>query len=100
MSYKSSERSWYNIIVLNAHAPTEEKSDDSKDSNYELVFDHCSKHHMKIMLGDFNAQLGRKDVVKPTIGNESLHEGSNDNGFRIVNLANQKRLFKNTMFPH
>ena len=23
---------WYNIIVLNVHAPSEEKSDDSKDS--------------------------------------------------------------------
>jgi len=27
--------SWCNIIVLNVHAPTEEKSDDSKDSFYE-----------------------------------------------------------------
>jgi len=26
---------WYNIIVLNVHAPSEEKSDDSKDSFYE-----------------------------------------------------------------
>jgi len=55
---------------------------------------------MKILLGDFNAQLGRKDNVKPTIGNESLHQGSNDNSVRIVNLANQKRLVKSTSFPH
>jgi hypothetical protein len=26
---------WCNIIVLNAHAPTEQKRDDSKDSFYE-----------------------------------------------------------------
>ena len=26
---------WYNIIVLNVHAPSEEKIDDSKDSYYE-----------------------------------------------------------------
>ena len=26
---------WCNIIVLNVHAPSEEKSDDSKDSLYE-----------------------------------------------------------------
>jgi hypothetical protein len=26
---------WWKIIVLNAHAPTEEKGDDSKDSFYE-----------------------------------------------------------------
>jgi hypothetical protein len=34
---------WCNIIVLNVHAPSEGKSDDSKDSFYEeseQVFDH------------------------------------------------------------
>jgi hypothetical protein len=45
---------------------------------------------MKILLGDFNVQLGRKDIVIPTIGNESLNQGNNDNGVRIVNLANKK----------
>jgi hypothetical protein len=35
---------------------------------------------MKILLGDFNAKVGREDIFKPTIGNESLHEISNDNG--------------------
>jgi hypothetical protein len=39
---------------------------------------------MKIMLGDFNAKVGREDIFKPTIGNESLHEISNDNGIRVV----------------
>jgi hypothetical protein len=34
------------------------------------------------MLGDFNAELGREDIFKQTIGNESLHEDSNDNGVR------------------
>jgi hypothetical protein len=35
------------------------------------------------------------------IGNESLHQDSNDNGVRIVNFATSKNLVvKNTMFPH
>jgi hypothetical protein len=45
---------------------------------------------MKILLGDFNAKLGREDNFKPTIGNESLHEDSNDNSVRVVNLPHQK----------
>ena len=86
------------------HAPSEDKSDDSKDSFYEeleQVFDHFPRYHMKILLGDFNAKVGRDNIFKPTIGNESLHQDSNDNGVRIVNLGTSKNLVvKSTMFPH
>jgi exonuclease III len=104
MSYIVLRGRWCNIIVLNAHAPTEEKTDDSEDSFYEeleQVFDHFPKYHMKILLGDFNAKLGRQDIFKPTIGKESLHEDSNDNGVRVVNFATSKNLVvKSIMFPH
>ena len=75
---------WCNI-VLNVRASSEEKSDDKKDSSseeLEQVFDHFPKYHTKILLGDFNAKVLRKSIVKPTIGNESLHQDSNDNGVR------------------
>jgi len=42
---------------------------------------------MKIMLGDFNAKMGRENIFKSTIGNESLHQDSNDNGVSIVYFA-------------
>jgi hypothetical protein len=74
---------WCNIIVLNVHAPSEDKSDDSKDSFYEeleQVFDHFPRYHMKILLRDLNANVGRENIFKPTIGNDSLHQDSNDNG--------------------
>ena len=37
----------------------------------EHYFDHFAKYHIKIMLGDFNAKLGRGDIFKPTTGNET-----------------------------
>jgi hypothetical protein len=37
------------------------------------MFDRLSINHMKILLGAFNDKVGRKDIFKPTIGNESLH---------------------------
>jgi hypothetical protein len=40
---------------------------------------------MKILLGDFNAEVDREDIFKPTIKNESLHEISNNYGVRVVN---------------
>jgi hypothetical protein len=35
---------------------------------------------VQVLLGDFNAKLGREAIFKPTIGKESLQEDSNDNG--------------------
>jgi hypothetical protein len=71
------------------HAPYEDKGDDVKDSFYEelgRVFDQFPRYDMKILLGDFNAKVGRENIFKPTIGNGSLHEINNDNGVRIVHL--------------
>ena len=66
----------------------------------EQVFDNFPKYHMKILLGDFNAKVGRENIFKPTIGNESLNQ-DNDNGVRIVNFATSKNLVvKSTMFSH
>jgi len=56
---------------------------------------------MKILLGDFNAKGARENIFKPTIGNDSLHQGGNDNGVRIVNFATSKNLvIKSTILPH
>ena len=45
---------------------------------------------MKVILGDFNAKVWSENIFKPTIGNQSLHQESNENGVRIVNFALQK----------
>jgi len=67
----------------------------------EQVVDHLPKYHMNILLGDFNEKLGRKDIFKLRVGNESIHQDSNDNGIRIVNFATSKNaIVKSTMFPH
>jgi len=62
---------WCNIIVMNVHAPSEEKSDDSKDSFYEdleQVFHHFPKYHMKILFGDFNAKVGERIFSNRQLG--------------------------------
>jgi hypothetical protein len=67
----------------------------------EHLFDKFPKYHKKTLLGDFIAKVGREDIFKPIIGNENLHEISNDNGVRLVNFATSKNLrVKRTMFPH
>jgi hypothetical protein len=59
MSYIILRRRWCQIVLLNVHAPTEDKTDDVKDSFYkelERVFDKFLKYRMKILLGDFMPQ--------------------------------------------
>ena len=70
------------------HAPSEEKTDDLKDSIYEeleQVFDCFPEYHMKILLGDFNN-------FKLKIGKESLPQVSIDNGVRIMTFATSNNL--------
>jgi hypothetical protein len=90
--------------MFNALAPSEVKSDDSKDSFYgelELVFDHFPKCRMKILWRDINAEMGREDIFKRIIGNESLIKNSKGNGVRIIDFATSKIVVvKSTMFPH
>ena len=45
---------------------------------------------MKILLGDFNVKVGRENILKLTINNESLHQDSNDKVVRIVKFATSK----------
>ena len=88
---------WCDIFVLNAPASTGDKGDNSKHSfneNMEQMFIHLPKHNMNILLGDFNAKLGREGILKLVTWKESLHEGSNDNSVKVVNSV------MSTMFCH
>jgi hypothetical protein len=61
---------WFHIIVLNVHAPIEDKIDDAKHSFYEElehILDKSPKYHIKILLQDFNAEVGREGILNPTI---------------------------------
>jgi len=61
LSYIVLRGRWHNIIAVNVHATSEEKSDEAKDSFYEQleqVLDQIPKYHLKILLGDFYAKVG------------------------------------------
>lgn len=55
------------VIPVGAHAPTEDKSDGTKDSFHmklQLVFNHFPKYCVKILPEDFNAKLGKELIFK------------------------------------
>jgi hypothetical protein len=47
---------------------------------------------MKVLLGDFKAKVGRGDIFKPTIWDDSLHQDSNYNGVRMVKFDTSKKI--------
>jgi hypothetical protein len=58
-------------------------------------------YRVGLAAGNFNAKVGREDIFKQTTANESLHEISNNNGFRVVHFATSKNLIvRSKMFPH
>ena len=40
-----------------------------------------------MLVGDFNAKVGREGMFGPTVGKHSLQEKTSDNGFRLVSFA-------------
>lgn len=94
----------YNLTLIAVHAPTEDKSDDMKEDFYtrlEGVCDAVPSYDMKMVLGDFNAQIGKEDYLYPTCGKFTAHEKTNNNGGRLVDFANGRDLVVyGTWFPH
>ncbi|CAI6358159.1 unnamed protein product [Macrosiphum euphorbiae] len=97
------EENFWDIIVVNCYAPTEEGNNDIKNEFYEeleRIYDIQPRNCMKILVGDFNAQIGREPLYRSIIGIESLHLISNNNGMRVINFASSKDLVvSSTFFP-
>ncbi|KAL4084379.1 hypothetical protein QTP88_028202 [Uroleucon formosanum] len=98
------EGKFFNIALVNAHAPSEDKSDEEKEEFYSLLestLEEIPRHCIIILLGDFNAKIGKEECFKTTTGSNSLHQLSNNNGFRLIELATGRGLkIKSTSFPH
>ena len=93
-----------NISMINAYAPTEEKDPVEKDEFYdrmERVLDSLPNYDTKIILGDLNAKIGIEREYRSITGNNSLHDVSNDNGRRLIDLAESRNMIiSSTQFPH
>jgi len=90
--------------MINVHAPTNVKTEEIKERFYNLLeqnINQIASSDIKIVLGDFNAKLGKENKYVPTIDNESLHIETNNNGIKIIQSVIFKFLnVRSTMFPH
>jgi hypothetical protein len=103
MSYIAVRGRLCHTIVPKLYAKREYKIGDVKISFFkelERVFDKFPEYHIKIILKNDNAKVGKEDIFKPTIWNENLHEISNHIGVRVANLATFKNLTDKVRFSH
>jgi len=95
---------YFYISLICAHAPTEDKDDTTKDAFYdklEVLYNRCPRSDVKIVVGDFNAKVGREGIFGQTVGKHSLHGKTSDNGFRLVSFAAaQNMVISSTRFQH
>ena len=82
----------------------EKKMEEVKEEFYNLSEQNVNQtaiSYIKIILGDFNAKVGKEDIYKPTTGNESLHNETNNNGIKMIQFAISKGFnVRSTTFPH
>jgi hypothetical protein len=86
---------FFNTTFISIHAPTQETEEDIKDQFYERLertYDEIPRNDIKIILGDFNAKIGKEVMYRPAIGTHSRHETSNENGRRVVDFTLWKNM--------
>ena len=95
----------FNITLLQAYAPTSDYSDEDIKIFYQDIqenFDKAQKKDIKIILGDFNARVG-KDTAKDWPKQQGPHCNvtTNDRGLRLLEFANYNDLvIANTLGKH
>jgi hypothetical protein len=67
----------------------------------EQIHNETPKNDIKIILGDFNAKIGKEQLFKPIIEMQSKHEESSENGLTATDFAAGKNMhISSTFFPH
>jgi hypothetical protein len=58
------------------------------------------KHDIKVVMGNFNAKVGKEPGLAPNVGKYSVHEETN-NRWRMIDFAITKNMeISSTLFHH
>ncbi|XP_071652474.1 uncharacterized protein [Temnothorax longispinosus] len=84
-----------NLFIISAYAPTEDANEEEKNAFYDELDRECSKipkYDVLILLGDFNAKIGRENFLQHVAGKHSLHANTNLNDHYLVKARLRERL--------
>jgi hypothetical protein len=101
MCYLRLKSRFFNIRMINAHAPTEDKEKEEFYEKLERAYDKLPANGIRIIVGDMNAKTGKENILRNHAGMYSLQENTSENGSRLINFAVFKNMFiGSTKFNH
>jgi hypothetical protein len=86
---------YYNISIINAYAPTEDKTDESREQFYDdfqNILDRVPKSYITIILGDLKAQLGKEAIYSEITGRYTIHDETKRNGEMLCDFVTANNL--------
>lgn len=102
LTFKSTNKMY---TIVNAHAPINEDNKKNKEkvetfwNQLDDLMQKIPDKNNVILLGDFNAQIGKEKKYKTIVGNYPAHNRTNRNGIRLIELCQAHNLiFKSTAF--
>ena len=92
------------VTLIQVYAPTNTANDQEKDEFYEQIQDvlaNVPEHNMKLVMRDFNAQVGRdNNAWEETMGKEAIGDRT-DNGERLLSYCSSNKLkIGGSLFQH
>ncbi|VDP56227.1 unnamed protein product [Schistosoma margrebowiei] len=89
--------------VIQCYAPANDHNEDIKDQFYDRlqsIIEKCTKKDLKVLMGDFNINVGMDNTGYEYIIGRHVPGERNDNGERVANLcAFNKLVIGGTIFP-
>jgi exonuclease III len=93
-----------NMTLLSVYVPTEGSNGEEIEqfhSDLSNICDKVPKHDALILLGDFNARIGKELANQRVAGKYTLRDQTSNNGERLIQLAQTQNLeISSTKFPH
>ena len=91
--------------IIQVYAPVEDAEEETKNAFYEQlqdVLNDIPRSDLKILMGDFNAQLGKqRSGFEDVIGPYGSARATNDNGERFISFCSENGFcIGNTLFKH
>jgi len=74
---------FYYTTVVNTYAPTESANEEQKEQFYEDLnrcCDQVPKHDALLIMGDFNAKIGKEPANQSAAGQHTVHDETSENG--------------------